>query len=98
MMTGNEDEQGAATMRHVLYVLFFLLGGAAGVFWGVHHPAEAARVADDESVQGLKVKAAVAKAKIELLQKFQGSSNVDVKPMINDEQKNLDDAQHQLTH
>jgi hypothetical protein len=83
-------------MKHILYVLFFLLGAAGGVYWGVHHPVAAANVAADEQRQALIIKQKVAEAKVELLQKFQGPDKVDVQPMIQAEQKNADDAKAQL--
>jgi hypothetical protein len=42
------------------HVLIFLVGAGAGVWWGVNHPSDAARIADTEQ---LRVEQAAAAAK-----------------------------------
>jgi hypothetical protein len=71
-------------MRLLMNVVCFSAGAGVGIFWGVHHPVQAADIAQREQI-------AAGKAKIEFLEKF-GSSIPNSQQMISDEQKKLDAA------
>jgi hypothetical protein len=84
-------------MKHIIRIGFFIAGCLVGVFWGVNHPSEAARVANVEGIQGLKIRAEVSKAKIALLDTFAGDHpDPKYQQMKDDEKKNLDDTNKQL--
>jgi len=93
---GYDESNGDVIMKHFLYVLFFILGGAVGVYWGQHHPAAAAALGKDEDRQLLRADIAASKAKIEVLNKFADNGKVDVKPMIAAEQAKLDDLNQKM--
>jgi hypothetical protein len=67
-------------MKALVHLAIFALGAALGVWWGVNHPTQAANVAGREDVAINKVKAEVAKAKIELLEHFLATSNTSPTP------------------
>ncbi len=54
------------------HAIFFALGAGAGIYWGVHHPTQAADLANDESV---KIQQAVAAAKQQVLQQVVAEQN-----------------------
>jgi hypothetical protein len=58
-------------MKHAItHLLVLIVGLALGIGWGVHHPTQAAQLANGEDAAYAKVKYEVAKAKIALLEKF----------------------------
>jgi hypothetical protein len=71
-------------MRLLANIVCFGAGAGVGIVWGVHHPTQAADIAQREQV-------AASKAKIEFLQKF-GADIPNSQQMITDEQKKLDAA------
>jgi hypothetical protein len=81
--------------RLVVDAMFFVGGAGAGIYWGVHHPGEAADIAQQEHIQAVRVQVAASKAKIEMLQKFGGDSP-SAQQMLSDEQKKLDEANKEL--
>ncbi len=74
-------------IRFIINLAFFAAGAGLGIFWGVHHPTEAANLARHEQI-------AASKGKIEFLEKF-GSSIPNSQQMLDDEKKKLADAQSQ---
>ena len=84
-------------MRHLIRICCLIAGFLIGVSWSVIHPAAAQNVANMETVQGLRIRAAVSNAKIALLDKI-GGDHPDPKyqQMKDDEKKNLDDTNKQL--
>jgi hypothetical protein len=84
-------------MKHVIRAGFFIAGLLVGISWSVVHPAAAQNVHNMESVQGLKISAAVSQAKLALLNKIAGDHpDPKYQQMETDEQKNLDDTNKQL--
>jgi hypothetical protein len=49
----------------ISHAVIFLAGAGAGVYWGVHHPTQAASLSDMEAA---KAQQAIAQAKLEVLQ------------------------------
>jgi uncharacterized membrane protein len=88
-------------MKLVLHLIVFLAGAGVGIWWGVHHPAQAQNVSTTEEEQAAKIQAAVSQEKITLLQKFLGNSNpdqnaADFKQMLSDEKQKLQNATAKL--
>ena len=54
------------------HAVVFVVGAGVGVYWGVHHPVQAANLSDIEST---KIQAAVAQAKQTLLQQVVAEQN-----------------------
>ncbi|HSV16449.1 MAG TPA: hypothetical protein VLI90_19455 [Tepidisphaeraceae bacterium] len=67
-------------MKLLVHLAIFAVGAALGVWWGVNHPTQAADVAGREDVAINRVKAEVAKAKIELLEHFLATSKATPAP------------------
>ena len=88
--------------RLIVDAVFFVGGAAAGVYWGVNHPSQAADFAQREKVQALKVEVAADQASVNVLQKFGGNSDAaqaaltEAQNKLADAQKNLDAANQQL--
>jgi hypothetical protein len=82
--------------RLAIDVVFLAAGAGVGIIWGVHHPIQAQNLARQEHVEALKVEAAAAQAKIDILQKFGGNSPT-AKQMLSDEQQKLDTLHKALT-
>jgi hypothetical protein len=81
-------------MRFLLDLVIFAVGAGLGIWWGVSHPAEAQNVAAREQ-------AAVAQAKIEVLEKFMGTTQPDQRgaefqQMLDQEKQKLQDAKSKL--
>jgi len=77
-------------MKVITHLLLFLVGAAAGVYWGVNHPDLAAQ-------EHLKIQAAVSEAKVDLLQKFNsGDTKADYQRMLSDEQQKLAQTKQQM--
>ena len=83
-------------VRLLVDVVILVIGLGAGIYWGVHHPSEAADIAQQEHMQAVKLQMTASKAKIEMLQKFGGDSPT-AQQMLTDEQKKLDDENKELT-
>jgi hypothetical protein len=88
----------------VSHAVIFSLGAGLGVWWGTNHPTQAAIVAGREDTYITRIKAEVAKAKVDLLEKFLGSgptnnnaapasttqpTSADFRKMLDDERQNL---------
>jgi hypothetical protein len=59
------------------HVVIFFIGAGVGVYWGVHHPTQAANLADTETA---RIQQAVAAAKQQVLQQVvteQSTANPD---------------------
>ncbi len=87
-------------MKYMLHLVTFVVGASLGIWWGVNHPSQATTVLNDESAAAGKVETAVAKAKIELLQKFINSPTsqpADYNQMLDEEKQKLQAAQQSTT-
>ncbi len=85
-------------MKHILHALFFFVGAALGVWWGVYHPAQATRIAAHEQK-------AIAEAKIAMIHQIHPELSTTAPAPAGDEkyqaalvqsQKDLDEANQQL--
>jgi hypothetical protein len=96
-------------MKILIYLVVFALGAGTGIWWSVNHPDAAVDIAAREQQQAAKLQAAVAQAKIELLQKFLASSDSSAVAdpnassndagyhrMLSDEQQKLSEAKKRL--
>jgi hypothetical protein len=91
-------------MKLIVHFVVFALGAGLGVYWGVHHPDEASQVSDFEGREAVKIKAEVAKAKIDLLQKVMADNAAHAapapspaaQPPTTDYQKMMQSAQNDL--
>jgi hypothetical protein len=98
-------------MKILFHIFIFAAGVGAGIWWSVSHPDAAASIADREQQEAVHLQAAVAQAKIELLEKFLASSSdpaaksdatnnnsneAGYQRMLDDEKKKLDAAKQQM--
>jgi VIT1/CCC1 family predicted Fe2+/Mn2+ transporter len=90
-------------MKFLYHVFIFALGIGLGIWIGVKYPAQSQQVADSEDQQAAKI-AAVAQAKVDLLNHFVGQSSsaeetkAEMQQMLKDEQQNLQNAKAKLTN
>ena len=83
-------------MKLLFHLVVFAVGAGLGIWWGVNHPSEAQDVAAREQ-------AAVATARIELLQKFLGTTqpdqqNAEFQQMLDQEKQKLQSAEQKLSN